>query len=87
MTDFSEKLLLMIKKTNVKQITDPIFFNKKNVQLYICNKTKSIKKTNFKKAYNEKKLIQKVDTLSKKIIKILKKKSIIDIKIQINELS
>ena len=87
LTDFSEKLLLMIKKTNVKQITDPIFFNKQNVQLYICSKTKSFKKTNFKKAYNEKKLIQKIDTLTKKILKILKKDAIIDIKIKINELS
>ena len=87
LTDFSEKLLLMIKKTNVKQITDPIFFNKQNVQFYICSKTKSIKKTNFKNAYNEKKLIQKVDTLTKKILKILKKDAIIDIKIKINELS
>ena len=77
----------MIKKTNVKQITDPIFFNKQNVQLYICSKTKSFKKTNFKKAYNEKKLIQKIDTLTKKILKILKKDAIIDIKIKINELS
>ena len=87
LTDFSEKLLLMIKKTNVKQITDPIFFGKENLQFYICSKININKKTNSQKVFNEKKLIQKVDILTKKILKILRKDAIIDIKIKINELS
>ncbi len=44
MTNFSEKLLLMIKKTNVKQFTDPIIFNKENIQFYICSKDNINKK-------------------------------------------
>ena len=87
LSDFSEKLLLMINKTNIKQLTDPIIFDKENVQFYICSKININKNANLQKVYNEKKLIQKVDILTKKILKILKKDAIIDIKIQINEIS
>ena len=87
MTDFSEKLLLMINKTNIKQLTDPIIFDKEIVHFYICSKININKNSNSKKVYNEKKLIQKVDILTEKILKILKKDAIIDIKIQINEIS
>ena len=87
LSDFSEKLLLMINKTNIKQLTDPIIFDKENVQFYICSKININKNANSQKVYNEKKLIQKVDVLTKKILKILKKDAIIDIKIQINEIS
>ncbi len=87
LTDFSEKLLLMINKTNVKQFTDTILFNKENVQFYICDKMNIYKKPISKKVYDEKKLMQKVDVLTKKILKILKKDAIIEIKIQINELN
>ena len=87
LSDFSEKLLLMINKTNIKQLTDPIIFDKENVQFYICSKININKNANSQKIYNEKKLIQKVDVLTKKILKILKKDAIIDIKIQINEIS
>ena len=87
LSDFSEKLLLMINKTNIKQLTDPIIFDKENVQFYICSKININKNANSQKVYNEKKLIQKVDILTKKILKILKKDAIIDIKIQINEIS
>ena len=86
LTNFSEKLLLMIKKTNVKQITDSIFLNNENLQFYICSKININNKTNSEKLFNEK-LIQKVNILTKKILKILRKDAIIDIKIQINELS
>ena len=77
----------MINKTNIKQLTDPIIFDKENVQFYICSKININKNANSQKVYNEKKLIQKVDILTKKILKILKKDAIIDIKIQINEIS
>ncbi len=87
LTNFSEKLLLMIKKTNVKQITDPIFFNNENLQFYICSKININNKTNSERVFSEKKLIQKVNILTKKILKILRKDAIIDIKIQIHELS
>ncbi len=87
LSDFSEKLLLMINKTKIKQLTDPIILDKENVQFYICNKININKNANSQKVYNEKKLIQKVDILTKKILKILKKDAIIDIKIQINEIS
>ena len=87
LSDFSEKLLLMINKTNIKQLTDPIIFDKENVQFYICSKINTNKNSNSQKVYNEKKLIQKIDVLTKKILKILKKDAIIDIKIQINEVS
>ena len=77
----------MINKTNIKQLTDPIIFDKENVQFYICSKININKNANLQKVYNEKKLIQKIDVLTKKILKILKKDAIIDIKIQINEIS
>lgn len=85
LTNFSEKILLMIKKTNVKQFTNPIVFNKKSVQFYICSKTNN--KSSPKNEYDEKKLMQKVNLLTHKILKILKKDAIIDIKIKINELN
>ncbi len=87
LTNFSEKILLMIKKTKVKQFTDPIVFNKENVQFYICSKVNIDKKITPKNVYDEKKVIQKVDILTNKILKILKKDAIIDIKIKINELN
>ena len=77
----------MINKTNIKQLTDPIFFDKDNVQFYLCSKINTNKNANSQKLYNEKQLIQKVDILTEKILKILKKDAIIDIKIQINEIS
>ena len=87
LTDFSEKLLLIIKKTDVKQLTNPIMFNKENIRFYICNKLLLNKKTLSSKLYDEKKLIQKIDILTNKILKILKKDVIIDYKININELN
>lgn len=85
LTNFSEKILLMIKKTNIKQFTNPIVFNKESVQFYICSKTNN--KSSPKNEYDEKKLMQKVNLLTDKILKILKKDAIIDIKIKINELN
>ena len=87
LTDFSEKILLMIEKTNVKQFTDPIVFNKENIQFYICSKININKKTTSQKVYDEKRLMEKVNSLTNKILKILKKDAIIDIKIKINELN
>lgn len=87
LTNFSEKILLMINKTNVKKFTDPIFFNTENIQFYICNKDNINKKIQSKNTYNEKLLMQKVDILTNKILKILKKDAIIDIKIKVNELN
>ena len=87
LTNFSEKILLMIKKTNVKKFTDPIIFNKENIQFYICSKTNINKKNQSQKVYDEKKLMQKVNILTNKILKILKKDAIIDVKIKINEIN
>ena len=87
LTNFSEKILLMINKTNVKQFTDPIIFNSENIQFYICSKENIVKKTKPQNVYDEKQLIQKVDILTNKILKILKKDAIIDIKIKVNELN
>jgi len=84
LTNFSEKILLMIKKTNVKKFTDPITFNKENIQFYICSKIN--KKLPSQNIYEEKKLMQKVDILTNKILKILRKDAIIDLKIEINEI-
>ena len=87
LTNFSEKILLMINKTNVKQFTDPIIFNKENIQFYICSKENINKKIKSQNIYDEKLLMQKVDILTNKILKILKKDAIIDIKIKVNELN
>ena len=87
LTNFSEKILLMIKKTNVKNITDTIVFNKENIQFYICSKINIDKKIPAQNVYNEKKLMQKVNILTNKILKILKKDAIIDLKIKINEIN
>ncbi len=87
LTNFSEKILLMIKNTNVKQITNPILFKKENIQFYICNKINAVKKSSSQNNYDEKLLMKKVNILTNKILKILKKDAIIDIKIQINELN
>ena len=86
LTNFSEKILLLLNKTNVKQFTDPIVFNKENIQFYICNKLNISKKTISQKVYDEK-ITEKVNSLTNKILKILKKDAIIDIKIKINELN
>ena len=87
LTNFSEKILLMINKTNVKKFTDPIIFNTENIQFYICNKDNINKKIQSKSTYDEKLLMQKVDILTNKILKILKKDAIIDLKIKVNELN
>ena len=87
LTNFSEKILLMIEKTNVKEFTDPINFNKENIQFYICNKININKKTASSKINDEKKIMEKVNILTNKILKILKKDAIIDIKTKINELN
>ena len=87
LTNFSEKILLMINKTNVKKFTDPIIFNTENFQFYICNKDNINKKIQSKSTYDEKLLMQKVDILTNKILKILKKDAIIDLKIKVNELN
>ena len=77
----------MIEKTNVKEFTDPINFNKENIQFYICNKININKKTASSKINDEKKIMEKVNILTNKILKILKKDAIIDIKTKINELN
>ena len=87
LTDFSEKILLMINNTNVKQFTDPIKLNKENIQFYICSKININKKKYPNNLNNEKLLMQKVNILTNKILKILKKDAIIDIKIKVNELN
>ena len=87
LTNFSEKILLMINKTNVKKFTDPIIFNTENIQFYICNKDNINKKIQSKSTYDEKLLMQKVDILTNKILKILQKDAIIDLKIKVNELN
>ena len=87
LTNFSEKILLLINKTNVKQFTDPIVFNTENIQFYVCNKENINKKIKSQNIYDEKLLMQKVNVLTNKILKILKKDAIIDIKIKVNELN
>ena len=87
LTNFSEKILLLINKTNIKQFTDPIIFKTENIQFYICSKEDINKKIQSQNMYDEKLLMQKVDILTNKILKILKKDAIIDIKIKINELN
>jgi len=87
LTNFSEKILLLINKTNVNQFTDPIVFNTENIQFYICSKKNINKKIKSQNIYDEKLLMQKVDVLTNKILKILKKDAIIDIKIKVNELN
>ena len=87
LTNFSEKILLMLKKTDVKKFTDPIIFNKENIRFYICSKVNINIKNSSERLYDEKKLMQKIDVLTNKILKILKKDAIIDIKIKINEIN
>ena len=87
LTNFSEKILLMIKKTNVGRFTDPIIFNKEKIRFYICSKNDINKKDPSNNLYDEKKLMQKVNILTDKILKILKKDAIIDLKININEIN
>ena len=87
LTEFSEKILLMIQKTSEKQFTDPIILNKEIVQFYICSKINVNKKTITQSKYDEKLLIKKTNILTNKILKILKKDAIIDIKIKVNELN
>ena len=87
LTNFSEKILLLINKTNIKQFTDPIIFKTENIQFYICSKEDINKKIQSQNMYDEKLLMQKVDILTNKILKILKKDAIIDIKIKVNELN
>ena len=87
LTNFSEKILLLINKTNVKQFTAPIVFNTENIQFYICSKKNINKKGKSQNIYDEKLLMQKVNVLTNKILKILKKDAIIDIKIKVNELN
>ena len=77
----------MINKTNINQFTDPIIFNTENIQFYICSKDKINEKTQPQNMYDEKLLMQKVEVLTNKILKILKKDAIIDIKIKVNELN
>ena len=77
----------MIDKTNVNQLTDPIIFNSENIQFYICCKENIDKKTKSQNVYDEKQLTQKIDILTNKILKILKKDAIINIKIKVNELN
>ena len=77
----------MIKRTKVNQFTDPIKFNKENIQFYICSKVNINKNTLSQNTYDEKKLIKKVNALTNKILKILRKDAIIDIKIKINEIN
>ena len=86
LTNFSEKILLLINKTNVNQFTDPIVFNTENIQFYICNKENINKKIKSQNIYDEQLLMQKVEVLTNKILKILKKDAIIDVKIKVNEL-
>ena len=85
LTNFSEKILLMIKNTNVKNLTDPIVFNRENLQFYICSKININKKAQSQNVYDDEKLMKKVEILTDKILKILKKDAIIDMKIKINE--
>ena len=87
LTNFSEKILLLINKTNIKQFTDPIVFNTENIQFYICSKENINKKIQSQNIYDEKLLMQKVNVLTNKILKILKKDAIIDVKIKVNELN
>ena len=87
LTNFSEKLLLMINKTNVKQFTVPINFNKKIIQFYICSKININKNISDQNVYDEKLLMKKVDILTGKILKILKKDAVIDLKIKVNEIN
>ena len=87
LTNFSEKLLLMINKTNVKQFTAPINFNKKIIQFYICSKININKNISDQNVYDEKLLMKKVDILTGKILKILKKDAVIDLKINVNEIN
>ena len=86
LTNFSEKILLMIKNTNVKQFTDPIIFNKESIKFYICNKTIINQRMSSQNIYDEKLLMEKIEILTSKILKILKKDTIINIKTKINEL-
>ena len=68
-------------------VTYQIIFNKENLRFYICSKINIDKNNSSQKVYDEKKLMQKVDVLTNKILKILKKDAIIDIKIKINEIN
>ena len=77
----------MINKTKVRYFTDPVTFNKENIQFYICNKININKDKPSQNLYDEKLLKKKVETLTDKILKILKKDAIIDIKIKVNELN
>ena len=86
LTNFSEKILLMIENTNVKQFTDPIIFNKESIKFYICNKTNINQRMSSQNIYDEKLLMTKIEILTNKILKILKKDTIINIKTKINEL-
>ena len=53
----------------------------------ICNKVNINQKNPAQNVYDEKKLMQKVNILTNKILKILKKDAIIDLKLKINEIN
>ena len=86
LTNFSEKILTMILNTNVKEFTDDLILNKESIMFYICEKSLTDKPNSDGKQY-DKQVMKKVNVLTKKILKILKKDAIIDIKININELT
>ncbi len=83
--DLSEKILNIIQNTDVKKFTKPLILNQESILFYICDKTQLQKKQPDRVLY-EKKILEKVNTLTRKIIKMLKKDAIIVIKIKINEL-
>ena len=76
----------MILNTNVKEFTDDLILNKESIMFYICKKSLTEKPNSDGKQY-DKQVMKKVNVLTKKILKILKKDAIIDIKININELT
>lgn len=85
LTNFSEKIINKIQNTKINDITKPITFNNETMVFYVCNKINQSKITK-KIKLDEKKLNKKVTLLTQKIVKILKKDAIIDIKMKINDI-
>ena len=85
LTDFSERILNQIFVTKEKNFTNPINFNNNTLVFYVCDKIIQ-NKIPKKVKLDEKRLNKKVVLLTEKIVKILKKDAVINIKMKIDDI-
>ena len=85
LTDFSERILNQIYITKEKNFTNPINFNNNTLVFYVCDKIIQ-NKIPKKVKLDEKRLNKKVVLLTEKIVKILKKDAVINIKMKIDDI-